>query len=119
MSKGSTRQNALFSETECAPYSTKESSVKKQQWNPRYELYARAHNLTPRQQLRRDRRTGAYMIEFSFWIQRKWDQWWEQFRSPDDPKCIHNAIIGESEHLLFDKWLATHYSATSDEQHIS
>lgn len=76
--------------------------------NPRYALYARAHDRDPEAMLKHDkkRHPGACMMEFIFWMGDAWAEWHELkgYRRHEHP-------LSEQDHREFDAWLEERTSA--------
>ena len=72
------------------------------QWNPRYVAYAAVHGLDPESMLHYDKERfpGGCMMEFSFWIQARWDEFCREFGYS---RYYAPWIPEETE--KFDKWL--------------
>ena len=78
------------------------------QWNPRYELWAKLHNLSPEDMGVKDQEDwpGGCMTGFSLWIQEKWSKWAKEV-SQETGEYYGEILkhLNDKDNKNFDTWL--------------
>lgn len=80
------------------------SKTSDMKWNPRFVHYARVHGeKDPAKIMEKDREQGVAMMNFHFWIEKKWNEWYKSIGvghlSLENQRYYQNQAA-------FDKWLA-------------